>query len=77
MPSGIYERKGKITKQQIKDFVKFCFREDIATKLEKVKKHHLLAIQLYEQETGIKVKPQTAKKQEGKWILINGDIYEQ
>lgn len=76
MPSGIYERKGKITKQQLKDFVKFCFREDIATELEKVKKPHLLVIQLYEQETGIKVNPQTAKKQEGKWVMINGEVYE-
>ena len=77
MPKGVYERKSKITKQQIKDFVKFCFREDIAKELERVKTPHLLAVQLYEQETGIKVNSQTAKRQNGKWIMINGEIYEQ
>ena len=77
MPRGVYERNGKITKEQIKDFVKFCFREDIAKELERVKTPHLLAVQLYEQQTGIKVNPQTAKRQNGKWIMVNGEIYEQ
>ena len=77
MPKGVYERKSKITKQQIKDFVKFCFREDIAKELEKVKTPHLLAVQLYEQETGIKINPRTAQRQSNKWIMINDEIYEQ
>ena len=77
MPRGVYERTGKITKEQLKEFVKFCFRDDIAKELERVKTPHLLAVQLYKRETGITINPQTAKRQEGKWIMINDEIYEQ
>ena len=77
MPKGVYERTGKTTKEQIKEYVKFCFREDIANQLQQVKEPHLLAVNLYEKETGIKIKPSTAKRQTDKWIMINGEIYKQ
>ena len=77
MPKGIYERTGKTTQEQIKEFVKFCFREDVAKQLQQVKTPHLLAVNLYEKETGIKIKPSTAKRQTDKWIMIDGEIYKQ
>ena len=58
----------------ISDFVKFCFRDDIAKQLEKVQKPHILAVKLYENETGIKISTQTAYRQRDKWIMINGEI---
>ena len=33
MPKGQYDRTGKTSKDDIKNFVKFCFREDVAEKL--------------------------------------------
>ena len=71
MPSGKYERHGKTPKQEILKFVEFCFREDIAKQLEKETSPHLLAVKLYEEATGIKIKPKTAYAQRGKWMMIN------
>lgn len=77
MPKGIYERKAvKTSKEEIKEFVKFCFRDDIVNQLQQVKTPHLLAVDLYEKETGNKIKPGTAKRQANKWVIINGEIYE-
>ena len=75
MPKGVYERTGKTSKADIKEFVIFCFREDIAKQLEKVKQPHKLAVNLFKQETGKDIKPSTAYKQNGKWIMINGDVF--
>ena len=75
MPKGVYEHSTKTTKADIMEFVKFCFREDIAKQLEKVKMPHLLAVRLDEEETGKIIKPQTAYNQRNKWIMINGNIY--
>ena len=75
MPKGIYDRSGKTLKSDIMDFVKFCFRDDIAHKLEQVDKPHILAVNLYKEETGKVIKPATAYKQRGKWQMINGTIY--
>lgn len=71
MPTGKYERHGKTPKQEILKFVEFCFREDIAKQLEKETSPHLLAVRLYEEATGIKIKPKTAYAQRGKWVMIN------
>jgi len=75
MPKGVYERTHKTTKSEIMDFVKFCFREDIAKQLERVREPEKLAVDLYEQETGKHIKLSTAKQQNGKWTMINGVIY--
>lgn len=75
MPKGVYERKGKTGKADIIDFVKFCFREDIAKQLELVKSPHLLAVKLYKEETGKDINSSTAYNQRDKWIMINGNIY--
>lgn len=71
MPTGKYERHGKTPKEEILKFVKFCFREDIAKQLEKETSPHFLAVRLYEEETGIKIKPKTAYAQRGKWMMEN------
>lgn len=71
MPTGKYERHGKTSKQDIEKFVRFCFREDIAKQLEKERSPHLLAVRLYEEATGIKIKPKTAYAQRGKWMMEN------
>ena len=75
MPKGQYDRKGKTTKDDIKNFIKFCFREDIAEKLKQVKLPHKLAVELYLNETGKKIRAQTAYQQKDKWILIDGEVY--
>ena len=46
-PRGVYERTGKITKEQIKDFVKFCFREDIAKELKQYFRQNCLQYSFY------------------------------
>ena len=76
MPKGVYEHKphARITKAQLMEFVKFTFRPDIADQLAEVRQPHLLAVRLYEQETGIKINPKTAYAQKGKWIEIGGEI---
>lgn len=76
MPKGVYERKAhsRITKDDVKNFVRFCFREDIAQQLEKARKPHMLAVSLYENETGIKISTQTAYQQKGKWTKVGDDI---
>ena len=76
MPRGVYNRtKAKITKAEIKEFVKFCFRPDIAKRLESVKLPHLLAVKLYKQETGKEINPKTAYNQRDKWTMVDGEIY--
>ena len=78
MPRGVYDRtKAKTTKAEIKEFVMFCFRPDIAKQLESVKTPHLLAVKLYKQETGKEISPKTAYSQKNKWIMVNGEIYKQ
>ena len=60
--------------ERIKQFIEFCFRDDIANQLAQSNKPHILAVKLYYNETGIKINPRTALNQSGKWILINGQI---
>ncbi len=77
MPKGVYDRHAaqpRTTKQDVMEFMAFCFREDIAEQLAKVKKPHQLAVQLYFDETGKTITSQCAYKQRGKWIEINGKI---
>ena len=77
MPKGVYEHKPhvRITKEELMKFVRFCFRPDIADVLAEVKQPHLLAVRLYEKETGIKINPKTAYAQKGKWIEVGGEIF--
>ena len=78
MPKGIYNRttaKPRTTKNIIRQFAEFCLREDIATQLESVAEPWLLAIQLFKEETGLDIRPQTAKNQMDKWMMINGEVY--
>jgi len=75
MPKGIYDRTGKTSKDEIKNFVKFCFREDVAEKLKGIKLAHKLAVELYFNETGKKIKPQTAYQQRNKWVIVDGNVY--
>ena len=69
MPKGVYDHKprNRITKAELKKFVLFTFREDIADRLAKERYPHQVAVKLYEQETGITISSQTAYKQKGKW----------
>lgn len=78
MPSGQYPRTPhtRINKEELKKFIEFTFRDDIKEQLEKVKRPHQLAVTLYEAETGIKISPQTAYNQIGKWTKINGTLAE-
>lgn len=78
MPKGIYNRttaKPRTNKNIIRQFAEFCLRDDIATQLESIAEPWLLAIRLFKEETGIDIRPQTAKNQLGKWIIVNGEVY--
>lgn len=78
MPKGVYDRlsaKQRTIKGVIKQYVEFCFRDDIAKKLELTAEPWLLGVQLFKEETGIEIRPQTAKNQIGKWTSIDGVIY--
>ena len=69
MPKGVYDHKprNRITKAELKKFVLFTFREDIAERLAKERYPHQVAVELYKHETGITISSQTAYKQRGKW----------
>ena len=78
MPKGVYNRttaRQRTSKAIIRQFAEFCLREDVATQLESVSEPWLLAIQLFKNETGIELRPQTAKNQMDKWIMVNGNVY--
>ena len=60
--------------ERIKQFIKFCFRDDIANKLMNSNKPHILAVKLYYDETGIKINSRTALNQRNKWVMLNGQI---
>ena len=78
MPKGIYNRttaKPRTNKNIIRQYVEFCLRDDIATQLESIAEPWLLAIRLFKEETGIDIRPQTAKNQMDKWIMVNGQVY--
>ena len=78
MPKGIYNRttaKPRTNKNIIRQFAEFCLRDDIATQLESIAEPWLLTIRLFKEETGIDIRPQTAKNQLGKWIIVNGEVY--
>ena len=78
MPRGIFQHtnnhphKSHMKKADVKDFVKFCFREHIAKQLEGLVYPHQKAIELYRNETGKEVSAQTAYKQ----LMINGELCE-
>ena len=48
---------------------------DIADQLAEVRQPHILAVKLYEKETGIKINPKTAYAQKGKWIEVAGELF--
>lgn len=78
MPRGVYDRtaaKTRTTKSTIRQFAEFCLRDDIATQLESIEEPWMLAIELFRQETGIEIRPQTAKNQAGKWMMFGGKVY--
>ena len=56
MPKGVYQHgpHGRITKEELTNFVKFTFREDIAAQLANAKYPHKLAVELYKEEVGEK-----------------------
>lgn len=76
MPKGVYQHKQhkRITKEELINFIKFTFREDIAAQLTGAKYPHKLAVELYEAETGLVISPQTAYRQRNKWTVVNGKI---
>ena len=76
-PKDIHtSHKSHMKKDDVKEFVRFCFREDIANQLSKALIPHQLAVDLYEKETGKKVSLQTAYKQYGRWQMIDGVLCE-
>ncbi len=78
MPKGVYNRspsKQRTNKNIIRQYAEFCLREDIAPQLESIAEPWLLAIRLFKEETGIDIRPQTAKNQMDKWMMINGQVY--
>lgn len=74
-PKGI-KHKTHLTKAEMKDFIMFCFRDDIADKLEQVVRPHQVAVKLYEKETGKKISTTTAYNQKGRWQMVNGELCE-
>ena len=75
-PQPGFKHSSHMKKADVKAFVTFCLREDIAQQLERVVRPHQLAVKLYENETGIKVPQTTAYKQRGRWAMINGELCE-
>lgn len=76
MPKGVYQHgpHGRITKEELINFIRFTFREDIAAQLANVKYPHKLAVELYKEETGIVISAATAYRQRNKWVESNGKI---
>lgn len=73
MPKGVYQHKpmpNRITKDEVTEFVKFCFRPDIAHQLQLANRPHQVAVKLYEIETGKVISTQTAYKQRDKWECL-------
>ena len=78
MPKGVYDRataKQRTNKNVIRQFAEFFLRDDIAKQLESIAEPWLLSIRLFKEETGIEIRPQTAKNQMDKWIMVNGNVY--
>ena len=63
-----------MTKEELINFIRFTFREDIAAQLANAKYPHKLAVELYEAETGIVISAATAYRQRNKWTEANGKI---
>lgn len=85
MPRGVYERKPRvknpnaqprtrIDNETLMEFVRFTFREDIASVLEGVQYPHQLAVELFYNETGVIIKAITAYHQRGRWMMVNGEL---
>lgn len=76
MPKGVYQHgpHGRITKEELINFIKFTFREDIAAQLANAKYPHKLAVELYKEETGLVISAATAYRQRDKWAEVNGKI---
>ena len=76
MPKGVYQHgpHGRITKEELTNFIKFTFREDIAAQLANAKYPHKLAVELYKEETGLVISAATAYRQRDKWTEANGKI---
>lgn len=76
MPKGVYQHgpHGRITKEELINFIRFTFREDIAAQLADAKYPHKLAVELYKEETGIVISAATAYRQRNKWVESNGKI---
>lgn len=77
-PRGIYPRQKhqRITKDELKKFVRFCMRDDIKKQLDLVKRPHQLSVKLYEIESGVKISSQTAYNSMNKWILVGNELIE-
>ena len=78
MPKGVYDRataKQRTNKNVIRQFAEFCLRDDIVKQLESISEPWMLAIRLFKDETDIDIRPQTAKNQLDKWIMVNGNVY--
>ena len=75
-PQPGIKHSSHLKKADVKAFVSFCLREDIAQQLERVIRPHQLAVRLYERETGITIPQSTAYKQHGRWAMINGELCE-
>ena len=78
MPKGVYDRataKQRTNKNVIRQFAEFFLREDISKQLESISEPWMLAIRLFKDETDIDIRPQTAKNQIDKCIMVNGNVY--
>ena len=64
----------KISSEQIMEYVKFCFRSDIAKKLKKSKNFHKDAIELYKKHTGIEIPIRISHNHLRKWMVIKGEL---
>lgn len=70
----------RMTKDSLKDYIRFTFRDDIASILKDenvdIMKRINNVVRLYEMESGIKMLPKTAFNQIGRWKIINDEVVE-
>lgn len=68
-------RRQRSTQDVIRAFVEFTLTSPYADEIARSRYPHLTAIELYRRETGIDINPRTAKRQAGKWAMINGRVF--
>ena len=63
-----------LSSEQIMEYVKFCFRADIARKLKKTKDFHKLAIELYKRHSGVEIPLKISHYHLRRWMILNGEL---